>query len=432
MTNMEEPENEASDSKAPVTPIKCEMGSLMAGLPQTQSELLRIKAEKVKRDSDQLNRIKDQNIFLMDRASLRTGSRGVKPENDNSDVHLLTIKMESDPDILKVKIEKEETDAEDCLESSKLILFPSTNEDHRPNDERKGRLETLPSVPATNDSPDTGKEQRAGLCIGLSQHNPLSDPECDPGTRYEDSPAMSESSDAIYCKCRDSLSPDSTHICTHAMNDSVLSNHKKDLAEEKTFICTQCGKNFSTKHNFHIHQLVHTGEKPFTCTECSKSFSQKSVLHRHRRIHTQEKPFTCTECGARFSQKSMLHRHQTVHTGAKPFTCTECGKNFSYKSNLLSHQKVHLGQKPFTCTECGKDFSLKSTLNRHQKVHTGEKPFPCPECGKSFSQKSHLLNHEKFHRGEKRFTCTECGKGFSEKSPLLAHLRGHTEQRAAL
>ncbi|XP_041434995.1 zinc finger protein 41 isoform X2 [Xenopus laevis] len=293
MTNMEAPENEASDCKHELTTIKSNKSLPGAGLLQT--------AEKEEKVSSELNKIKDLEVIFTDGESLRIESREVKLENEVTNV---LIKMESQPDMLKVKIEKEETETEHCLDSFKLTLFPSTNEDHRSENEMKGRKETLPSVLCTNNSPHSlgsGIEQRAGLCLELSQHKPVSDSKCDSSPKYEARPPVSDSTYIICCKCGESVCPiiDSTHVCTHAMNDNVLNNHTKGLTEERTFICTQCGKNFSTKHNFQIHQLVHTGEKPFTCTECGKSFSQKSVLHRHQRIHTQEKPFICTECGTK-------------------------------------------------------------------------------------------------------------------------------------
>uniref|UniRef100_A0A8C5MHK7 C2H2-type domain-containing protein n=1 Tax=Leptobrachium leishanense TaxID=445787 RepID=A0A8C5MHK7_9ANUR len=126
-------------------------------------------------------------------------------------------------------------------------------------------------------------------------------------------------------------------------------------------------------------------EKSFSCSECGKNFTQASYLVTHQRIHTGEQPFSCSECGKRFNQKPSLIRHQRIHTGEKPFTCADCGKCFTLKHNLITHQKIHTGEKPFNCTECGKCFSRATHLASHKRIHTGDKRFLCPETGKYFN-----------------------------------------------
>ncbi|XP_006774092.2 PREDICTED: zinc finger protein 664-like, partial [Myotis davidii] len=194
-------------------------------------------------------------------------------------------------------------------------------------------------------------------------------------------------------------------ICTHTFIQ------EKDVnVGSRCFVCSECGKSFTTKFRLHSDQRVHTGEKPYKCTECGKSFTSKTELCTHQRVHTGEKPFKCSECGKCFITSSNLCRHQRVHTGEKPYKCSDCGKSFASDKKLCHHQRVHTGEKPYQCSDCGKSFTSNSKLCHHQRVHTGEKPYKCSECGKTFRENKALQNHQRVHTGEKPFKCSDCGK----------------------
>lgn len=87
-------------------------------------------------------------------------------------------------------------------------------------------------------------------------------------------------------------------------------------------------------------------DRRFVCSYCGKCFTSSRSLETHVRVHTGERPYSCAQCGKRFTQSGHLKTHQSVHTGERPFACEHCGKRFAGKQNLRIHQqKHHLGEQ---------------------------------------------------------------------------------------
>ncbi|KAK5860456.1 hypothetical protein PBY51_021931 [Eleginops maclovinus] len=87
-------------------------------------------------------------------------------------------------------------------------------------------------------------------------------------------------------------------------------------------------------------------DRRFICSYCGKCFTSGRSLETHVRVHTGERPYSCAQCGKRFTQSGHLKTHQSVHTGERPFGCQHCGKRFAGKQNLRIHlQKHHADQQ---------------------------------------------------------------------------------------
>ncbi|KAM7379822.1 hypothetical protein PAMP_005344 [Pampus punctatissimus] len=82
-------------------------------------------------------------------------------------------------------------------------------------------------------------------------------------------------------------------------------------------------------------------DRRFVCSYCGKCFTSSRSLETHVRVHTGERPYSCAQCGKRFTQSGHLKTHQSVHTGERPFACEYCGKRFAGKQNLRIHQQKH-------------------------------------------------------------------------------------------
>uniref|UniRef100_A0A3Q2G2J8 C2H2-type domain-containing protein n=1 Tax=Cyprinodon variegatus TaxID=28743 RepID=A0A3Q2G2J8_CYPVA len=247
------------------------------------------------------------------------------------------------------------------------------------------------------------------------------------------------------------------------------------------FICEDCGKTFTEKHELNMHKTIHTGSKPFCCDLCKQRFSRKqlgvkeeidaikfpitaapikseddkhsSVLPQlyHHHIKGRELPLSVSELkqlaapdgnmadkpsgssdslGNKkcFTKKKHVDSQRNVHKRTT-FSCEDCGKIFTGKNKLNLHQRIHAGEKPFGCDVCGQTFIHRGHLNTHFRIHTGDKPFACKECGRRFSHKSNLNAHIRIHTAEKPFCCDKCGMKFSRVERLNKHMSIHAGQK---
>ncbi|CAL1541248.1 unnamed protein product, partial [Lymnaea stagnalis] len=191
--------------------------------------------------------------------------------------------------------------------------------------------------------------------------------------------------------------------------------------------CDVCGKMYKIRKAMLEHRKTHDTNFKKTkvkCEMCPKSFCNRYILECHiRDIHMgQKKSYLCSTCGKSFTTKHSLAEHTNAHTGVKPHVCEHCGKSFSYESALRDHRYTHVDAKHFWCHHCQKGFSQRSGLKMHMRIHRQHKMFICTECGRGFTQKQALQRHERVHKGEKPFVCKHCGRFFTDASIIRRHL----------
>lgn len=96
-----------------------------------------------------------------------------------------------------------------------------------------------------------------------------------------------------------------------------------------------------------------------------------------------EKPFLCSVCGKGFTTSSSLKQHSFRHQSEKLFSCPDCPKTFPTRTDLASHADIHKARpKSHICDECGRGFPKPFLLKKHKMYHTNERRFSCEFCGK--------------------------------------------------
>lgn len=87
-----------------------------------------------------------------------------------------------------------------------------------------------------------------------------------------------------------------------------------------------------------------------------------------RQFKGGQQRFICTICGKHYTTTYNMRQHKNIHTGAGLHTCRYCGRDFTHKHVWETHERIHTGERPFKCPHCPKDFADRSNYNSHRKL----------------------------------------------------------------
>jgi uncharacterized Zn-finger protein len=214
---------------------------------------------------------------------------------------------------------------------------------------------------------------------------------------------------------------------------------KTHLEQSKggTIKCKKCPKTMTSVRKMKMHEQVHLPDDkkliyPCPYAECDKKFSKSVNIQAHvKAIHAKERPYLCSNCGKSFSTKGALKEHQIIHSDQYPYTCSYCPKKFKNLPRLKTHEDIH-DKTQYICNICGISLNTKRTLKSHLVVHSDAKRFKCEYCGSSFKRSKALKNHLILHSGLRPYSCPFCEKTFANGSNCRSHKKkAHPAELAA-
>ncbi|KAL7049161.1 hypothetical protein ACKWTF_003617 [Chironomus riparius] len=225
----------------------------------------------------------------------------------------------------------------------------------------------------------------------------------------------------------------------YSHHQSLQNHVKKTHAEQecKAFICSRCSREFDSERKLKLHEQVHLPDDrklihPCPFIECDKKFSKSVNVQAHiKSVHIKERPFLCSHCGKNFSTKGALKEHQIIHNDEYPHECKFCKKKFKNLPRLKTHEDIH-STTQYICNVCGISLNTKRTLKMHMVIHSDQKRFKCEFCQTSFKRSKALKNHLILHSGLRPYSCPFCDKTFSNGSNCRSHKKkAHPSELAA-
>ncbi|KAL4230772.1 nucleic acid binding [Mactra antiquata] len=119
-------------------------------------------------------------------------------------------------------------------------------------------------------------------------------------------------------------------------------------------------------------EVLFKTKAPFNCEVCQETFENFELFHDHGvKVHRK---FICSYCGKVFTSRPNRERHIRYHTGEKPYKCDLCPASFLRGDDLKYHRTTkHADVKPFTCGACQTSFALPKDLEKHLKIYPDHK-----------------------------------------------------------
>ena len=239
------------------------------------------------------------------------------------------------------------------------------------------------------------------------------------------------------------------HVCTRCKFTGLTSRdytehlkseqHRKVVAKwtqknqnvSKPFMCSHCGRQFSSKRSLSTHKMVHQ-QSEFPCDMCSYVGSTSYYLNKHKLTHRKDQKYSCSSCSYETYNPDGLKRHiKNMHVvGKVRYSCRMCPATFSLRSELRVHSMMEHGSSDtHFCSHCSFSCKGKDEYKEHLQIHFGNARFQCELCDYKCNIAHQLRRHMMRHSDQKQFKCHICSSAFYEKTDLKRHMFNHSDSK---
>ena len=166
----------------------------------------------------------------------------------------------------------------------------------------------------------------------------------------------------------------------------------KVFAPTRTYFCSRCNLECSSRYHLRTHERTHTGDRPYGCNVCGRRFNRPyewkvhvlkhATNGRHKevaRAFEQNLELGMEKVngdpGVQSSRPPLPQRYFDIDKpppkddANRPFQCAICFKAFATNFILTAHLKTHLNAR-HVCDMCDASYTRKFELQAHrEKVH---------------------------------------------------------------
>jgi len=188
---------------------------------------------------------------------------------------------------------------------------------------------------------------------------------------------------------RATMSSDEIVIAQQQRKPSVKD---KVFAPTRTYFCSRCNLECSSRYHLRTHERTHTGDRPFGCNVCGRRFNRPyewkvhvlkhATNGRHKevaRAFEQNLELGMEKVngdpGVQSERPPLPQRYFDIDKpppkddANRPFQCAICLKAFATDFILTVHLKTHLNTR-HVCDMCDASYTRKFKLQAHrEKVH---------------------------------------------------------------
>ncbi len=166
----------------------------------------------------------------------------------------------------------------------------------------------------------------------------------------------------------------------------------KVFAPTRTYFCSRCNLECSSRYHLRTHERTHTGDRPYGCNVCGRRFNRPyewkvhvlkhATNGRHKEVSRafeqnlelgMEK--VNGDPGVQSLRPPLPQRYFDIDKpppkddANRPFQCAICFKAFATNFILTAHLKTHLNTR-HVCDMCDASYTRKFKLQAHrEKVH---------------------------------------------------------------